>query len=840
MPSENLPDRAGLVPAATPGGVASPSRGGAILAAGLVLASLFGPLAVVGLWDPYELRFLELARRIALNAFGAGACYVEGADNSMMTLGHLGSGELPYTSAAAGLWLFGLRAWAGRLPLALWALLGVVATYRLVARFEGRRAGAYAAIVLATAPLYVTQARTLLGDAPTLALDAAALAALAVAVFGGREGARATPAGRAIALALGGLALAGGYACRGAILGVAVPALGIGIAWLIAAARIPACRDRLGLAFGALVLGVGAVALVFGVAVLGSALADPDRFYLPVGARIAPPSRLATFDLVLGQLAHGLFPYGGPALLAVGAALGCPSAQGSRAPEASPLRLLLVTVTGVAVAAHGALAPSLGPIPFVAVAGVAALLGLAVRDAERRGTAAPVAAMGLAAATVLVLSDLVTMPEKGFVAYGLSVEDGTSVAPPPWLSVAVLGLAGAALVSIAEPDRVVRPRFDPGDYVRLLREAYLARQGQVALLLLVAQVVLIGLASVTLAHGLGLRLVQLDALGTPIQRIARWGWLALPGLVLGLPAAALLARDAARWLRERTGWPRARLALAGFVASAVLCGVAYFPTLTAGMSPRSAFAAFRQRARSGEEIAVLGFDAAISTYYLGARVAALESPPVAFTWLTGGTTQRYLAVRSALLPELNALHRGGGRPGNLPVVDARSSGVLLVSDRADPAVANRNPLDELVLGEAPRSRRPLDAVLGSELAVPGWEVTERGGRVVDAVVPGRAYVFRIYWQVLGPVGDEWDTFIHIDGQGRRFNGDHATLRERYPMRFWRAGDVILDAHPFTLEPNFAPGDYDVYFGLFQGGRRFPVRRGLHDEDRLIAGKLRVR
>jgi len=258
------------------------------------------------------------------------------------------------------------------------------------------------------------------------------------------------------------------------------------------------------------------------------------------------------------------------------------------------------------------------------------------------------------------------------------------------------------------------------------------------------------------------------------------------------------------------------------------------------MSPRRAFAAFRARQSPGEEIAVLGFDAAVSTYYLGSRVAALDSPSAAFAWLTGGTTQRFLAVRSTLLAELNALHRASGRPGNLPVIDARSAGILLVSDRLEPAWANQNPLDDLLLGEPPRPRRPLSAVLGDQIEVLGWEVTDRRGRDVDEVLPGRSYVFRIYWRVLDRVADEWDTFIHFDGQGRRFNGDHATLRERYPTQLWQAGDVILDAHPFPLEPNFTPGEYDVYFGLFQGGRRLPVRRGPHDEDRLIAGKLRVR
>jgi len=840
MPAANLPDRAGSSPAAAIGGASPPSRGGAVLAALLVVTNLLVPLALLGLWDPYELRFVELARRIALNVFGARGLYVEGADNSMMTLGHLGSGELAYTSAAAGLWCFGLHAWAGRLPLALWALLGVAATYALVARYEDRRSAAYAAIVLGTTPLYFTQARTMLGDAPTLALDAVALSALTVAVFGGCSGAAAPRAGRALALGLGLLALGGGYMSRGAIFGVVVPALGVGVAWLVALVGTPSRADRFGVAGGALTLGVGVAALAYGVGVLGTARADPGRFYLPVGAPIAPSAPLATFDLTLGQLAHGLFPYGGPALLAVGAAFGGSPARGRPALAAAPLRSVLVSVTGIAFAAHGALAPSVGTIPFVAVAGLAALVGIAVRDAERRGATAPVVAMGLAAATVLVLSDLVAIPGKGLVAYGLDVDRATGATPPRWFVLTVLVLVGVALVSIAEPDGVCRPRFEAACFRAALRALGRAQGGQLAVLLVLVETALLGVAAATVVHELGWRVAPLEALGLQFRRLGRWGWLAFPGLVLGMPAAALLARDAARWLHERTGWPRARLALAGFTASALLGGAAYFPALVTETSPRSAFSAYRERAGAGEEIAVLGFDAAVSTYYLGARVPSLESVPAALPWLMGGAGRRFLAVRAALLPELNALFRGGGRPGNLPVVDARSPGILLVSDRLDPATANQNPLDGVVLEGTPRPRWMLDADLGGQVQVLGWEVADRRGRIVEAVVPGRAAVFRIYWRVIEPIDGEWDTFIHVDGQGRRFNGDHATLRERYPMRYWRPGDVILDAHPFTLEPNFAPGEYDVYLGLFQGGRRLPVRRGRHDDDRVIAGKLRVR
>jgi hypothetical protein len=60
------------------------------------------------------------------------------------------------------------------------------------------------------------------------------------------------------------------------------------------------------------------------------------------------------------------------------------------------------------------------------------------------------------------------------------------------------------------------------------------------------------------------------------------------------------------------------------------------------------------------------------------------------------------------------------------------------------------------------------------------------------------------------------------------------------MRLWRPGDVIVDGTEVLLEPNFSPGPYRVYFGLFSGDRRLPVTEGPQSEDRIVAGTLQVR
>jgi hypothetical protein len=216
-----------------------------------------------------------------------------------------------------------------------------------------------------------------------------------------------------------------------------------------------------------------------------------------------------------------------------------------------------------------------------------------------------------------------------------------------------------------------------------------------------------------------------------------------------------------------------------------------------------------------------------------------------------------MLVRQKDLAELNSLYRRGkqsageeqpsipdaGRApgsGNLPVLDARSSEILLVSNLLRAGEQDQNPFREWVLSERPSPARTVHGSFGGQLETIGWEVRTERGQVVEALVPGQLYTFRIYYEVLKPIAGNWETFIHIEGRQRRFNADHKTLGGRYPFRLWHPGDFIADIHRFRLDPNFAPGRCQVYYGLFVGSRRLEVTRGRHDQDRLRAGTISVR
>ncbi len=114
------------------------------------------------------------------------------------------------------------------------------------------------------------------------------------------------------------------------------------------------------------------------------------------------------------------------------------------------------------------------------------------------------------------------------------------------------------------------------------------------------------------------------------------------------------------------------------------------------------------------------------------------------------------------------------------------------------------------------------------------------GKQVEAVAPGRAYHLKTYYRVLAPVTTEWEAFIHIDGYHRRHNGDHKLMNGKYPMSLWLPGDLLADDTELKLEPNFTPGNYEIYFGLFVGDTRLKVKSGPGDGDnRVNGGALRV-
>ena len=145
-----------------------------------------------GLWDPWEPHYAEVAREM-----------VESGNWLEPTWEHTAApGVTPdrkhfFSKPALSLWLMaasmsvvdphdpgggitpGLE-WALRLPFALLAICGLLATFGLARRFFGPRVGLLAAVILGTCPQYYFIARQAMTDMPLVALVTAGLALLAL------------------------------------------------------------------------------------------------------------------------------------------------------------------------------------------------------------------------------------------------------------------------------------------------------------------------------------------------------------------------------------------------------------------------------------------------------------------------------------------------------------------------------------------------------------------------------------------------------------------------------------------------------------------------------------
>ena len=557
--------------------------------------------------------------------------------------------------------------------------------------------------------------------------------------------------------------------------------IGVGVPALavgLAWALVGPRKERIPALLGGVSLALGVVALAYGMWALYQG--DPQVYSKIIASSITDPKQMPTHDVVIHYLGHGLFPWSALLPLAIGVVTR--PTTGSRA----ALRLALALVTATAVFAYSVTISRTGPIPFgapFALAGLCALTLLSLDRAERG--VLPV--MMCAALLVLLYKDFDNFPEKGLS----PLVPGSSTSFPEGMQ-------------------------DAG-------KRYLQ-----------------------LAAGIGL----LACVVVVLSRI-RWssllsGWLTSKRRVLSAMGRimAWMVSLAERVWQLAFGWtrrPRACVLGGALLAAGTVLSFGYYPALAAQLSPAGVYQEYQNRAASGEPLAVMGGGAVRgSVFYAGAAVKNFTAVDAAIDWLGDSQNERrWLILKAPDLARANSLFRKRFASANLPVLSAESSEILLASNRLQDGEQSVNPLSEIVRSDAPELRHQPLGKWGQELELAGWEIQREDGTATDTIKAGSSYEFVTAYQVKKPVKGNWESFIHIDGDGKRINGDHKLVDDKYPLRYWLPGDVIVDRHEFKVEPNFGSGEYTVYFGLFSGKKRYPITAGEHKENRLHAGVVRV-
>ena len=803
----------------------------------LVMFFLVPLLSRSGLWDPYELATADTARRIALNLFHGSALSLDAAHDTLPTLIEIGRPQLPATCVALGFRLFGLHDWAGRAPLALFGLLGVLATYATVARLVDRRAGIYAVIALATTPLYFVEARTMLGDIVTMSASAAAFGGLAASIFD-----RASARSRAPFLAMAVAGICVGFGSRGAILGVAVPCVGVSLAWLLGITNGGRRSNRFGdaVAIGSMAFGLAALAIGW----RALAMTPAGEVTILGGVLVHAPSHLPPFDRIVAEIGHALLPWSALLPFALGRLFVTPPCDDDEAAtRESHFRVVLLVGSSCALAAHTFLAAKADVVPFSAPALLAIACAIAVRDFERGASPSVAVAAGTLLVAAIFQHDLRVLPEKAFEPFGIAA----STFPPDfqphaaiyWAVAIAIFAAGVILTWVEKDDD--RIPFDRSHYEAIARSLRTAWEGRVASLYVSCVAIAVSLSAVIF---IGMRLHARFASSMPAQLRAPLlnAWWGVPLAPLVVIFGTTFALDLAAWLVARAprfARSRASIVMAGGAAAGLVLCAGYYPALAAQLSPKSVFTKYERAHAKDEPLALLDVSDRGAAYYTGAATPALKDPAAAIAWLDAASHgRRFLAASHDDLARLNALHRASAHV-NLPVLEASDRSILAASSLA-PGEPSANPLDAILLASAPALRHPLETNLDDRVIVLGFELVDPRGAKVDAITTGRHTRLRTYYRVIGKVGTDYTLFVHIEAFGRRNNGDHAFP---YPTSLWQIGDILVDDHEITLEPNFTPGLYQLYFGFYSGGSEGPrlqVKSGPADKDnRVHGGAVRV-
>lgn len=808
-----------------------------MLVAGLWLVL---PLGSFGVWDPHEVETADLARRVAVHAFGAEHLARPGDPASIPTSSDLGSGELGVTSIALSFSLFGVSDVAGRLPLALWGLAGVMSLHLLLSRTLGRRAGVFGALALLALPVFQLQARTMLGDVVPMSAMAIATAGAASLVI---ERGRAWTIASSALLAIG---LASGFLSRGLSVCV-VPLLAAGAASWSSGVQLRRAR-------GLLVAGI-ALALLTAVMFV---LHDTD----PVTRRVIgmtlvdPEPATSTFDRMFRHLGHGLFPLS--ALLPVAVArltrgVAQRAAPGAPSDRAAVGRVVLFAGALAALTASIAVTPFAGALPFFGVVFVAGLLGALAASLRVE----PMSRGGVLATLMLLFvlrTDMQRVPDRMLESFAMGTMEPSHVAAGLARLVDVAALALVALLvlsmrslpslDVEENPAAAEQNSAPNYFaakLEELRERMRAlvgvSDGNVVFAFVLFEAALVGMA-IMLAVGSRLGWQALTSLPDAFGRFGVAVWWALPLACASLYAAWVLTRDAASWMRRTLRVTGSTWVGAGFAVSGGVLAFGYFPAFFDNASPRHALQRYEGTRAEGDALGVFGASPALAPFYVSEPVTPFTDLQRAFMFLdkselSGG--RHFLALRRDELPMLNQLWRLEHRK-NVPVVDAASD-VLLVASSAEPS---ESPLDRIVLDEAPSFAHPVSAIFDESVEITAWQLESASGKQVDVLLTGQPYTLRVALEVKRRPDEEWMAFVHIEKKGLRSNGDHTPLGGAYPMRLWLPRDVVVDEHVFTLPPNFTPDRYRILFGFFMGGERIPVTEGPARDNRVELGTVEVR
>jgi hypothetical protein len=772
-----------------------------------VAALLLWRLSGFGIWDPWELSTADAARRLSAGEAPAGG--VLGFSTWLVSLGFRA---------------FGVHEWAGRLPIVGAGLITVLCAYLTAERFIDARSGVYAALIAGTSPLFIFNARTMLGAAPDFALQGllalAAFSTLLPARPEKRQGLTELLLWLFITLLVSALAIT----TRGALL-CALPPL--------AAAVLSALLERRGWLRGARLLALCVLALLT-LGLLGLIARDSLRDaldYSPwLGGRAVANSAPQTFDAVIEQVFHAFAPWSALLPIAIGRLwLSGSSSDTANRPDA-PERALRYACLSWLAFGYGAQTLFVSrygkEVTFLPLLAPSLLVAMFLREVERRRESSWGAGIAAVLLAGLILRDFALYPQGPVQ----GVPIGSFELPKDWnpvgaWSALLTPFALFALLGLCA-DASAPARLDLLAPYRFLRQQW--RRGLPFKLWLVAfALVLLGLCVLgALAYTIPARLHMPTLAIRWVRRL----------LYVPIGLAALLA------LAQLLLWAFARLSKYRFVPM-LLSGAAlgayaaqgYLPALSEHFSPRDVYTAYNQLAHPGDVLGEYKVSGRAAAYYAKEKVIEVNSVSELIAHLAQ-PGQRWAAFPSDQLAEIDHAYRERTHR-HLVLVDARSSRVVLAATLPVADHKDENFLRDAVRTAPPHIQHALTVNFDDRIELLGYDLVLPHDTYVGA---GESFTLTWYFRVLRRVPSGYRIFVHIDGQGQRIHGDHDPIDGKYPVQLWDEGDVLVDSQKLDVPASYRSGDYIILMGFYSGDIRLPIKQGTDDgESRARIGVLRI-
>lgn len=698
--------------------------------------------------------------------------------------------KLPTLPLTIGLRIFGLNELGGRTPMLVLGLLTLLTVYGLSRRLSASSrspgmSALIAGLVLLSSPLFFLSARhASLTLVPMLSQSLALLGLCCLA--------QPRPERRVLDLGLGTLAavigLGGGLLCSGALVGVAAPSLAVLLALALAGGpRLPQ-------------LGLGAL--------VGGALLPPLRQLLNL-ANVSGSLRLG--------LAAGCFVVAAAAILTLR--------------ERRAIKLYGLT-TLAAVLAVGLLpgfpeAKPNGYSPWFAGVPHWPATRETQIDSLLRGLGFSLFPwIGLAP---LAIAALFAAPSSDETADDVEHADPSrfaAILPLAWFSTTYL-------LTTLQCSLVSDISFPAAPALALLIGPYLGDK---------ISDERAGSAAAGLCAALGIVMVGHDYFFAPEQYLSghlsetlRWPTpLAPVGEVLTFFAVGLGALLGAG-LAARQVY-RQKLVALGIGVAVIAAGVAVqalAPALARHVSYRGLYTRYQKL--GGGQLALYGVQQASGRIY-GQNSVQLYTLPDVMSFLGNKPSERAFVIIGA--SELGSVDKEARVRGmRYFIVDDTNAQFLLLSNRLLPGEDDLNPLRRFVSDTAPTPQVPVHATFDDKIELLGYDGPQEVSR-------GNDLVLRLHYRVLAQVPTTYRVFLHFDGMGTRWNGDHAPLSGKFPTNFWSPGTYVTDEHRMSISRiNNAAGYYQIFTGFWPGGDgpRMKITAGTHENDqRVRIGVIRVK